>query len=156
MSAWQWALLVAALSATFGLLLHFARVSREDRRRKDDKRERQVQRTREERDGRIQRVVDNYTRFVDRGESSNLRGMVRAGVTALQEHGEVVEACRRIDELGLTPAIPPCYRSDLEGKDLLKFFCVLAANERALQFDGETRKAIEVTPRHEVRNQEPK
>ena len=120
-------------------LIYFAGVQRGRRYREDDlardEADRNEARRREletEKQARVQAVVDRYRQLVVSGQSSNLRGMLKAGVVGLRTGEEVGEACRLIDREGLTPAIPRSYQAELGAGDLLVFFQLLKEHAKDL------------------------
>lgn len=121
--------LVATFAILIAVLIYFAGVQRRKRYRAEDvarhEAEREEARQKEllvQRRERINAVVTSYRDLRLRSESSNLPGMLKAGVRSLHDTHEVAEACRLIEESGLPPPIPVAYQDELAGADLLSFF----------------------------------
>jgi hypothetical protein len=133
MTPLQMTLLGISGSATIALLLLW--VKRADQRRTI---------VAQEREQRIARVVERYGELARRLESTNLRGMLKAGVLGLANSDEVAEVLRRIDAEGLTPGIPGTYRVNMEGVDLLVFFRLLHEQPEKAMTDAGVRELIEM------------
>lgn len=134
MSGWQITLLGVAATAVIGYLLYLAKRHDDDRRAVAAARER-----------RLGSLVDRYRELVKTAQSSNLRGMLAAGVLSLADSEEVKEVCRRIEAEGLTPGIPHTYLHDLGDSDLLLFFQLYSRSQGMPQSDALVRKLIRET-----------
>lgn len=131
MSGWQITLLGAAVAAVIAYLLFLAKRQADDRRAVAAAKEL-----------RLTSFVDRYRELVRTAQSSNLRGMLAAGVLSLADSEEVKEVCRRIEAEGLTPGIPHTYLGDLGDSDLLRFFQLYSQSRSMLQSDALVRKLI--------------
>jgi hypothetical protein len=129
MTAVQLTLLGIAASASIALLILWVK--------RKDARHRSAALAREQ---RIVGVVNRYRELVRTLESSNLAGMLKAGVLGLATGDEVDEACRRIQKEGLTPAIPATYREELGTGDPLVFFKLLQLHQDQMGDDAVVRQ----------------
>jgi len=136
------------------VLTYFAGVERGKRYRTQDQQIRQLERQEDhavrlesERENRITKALESYRALVHSTQSSNLNGMLRAGVLSLESSDEVAHACQRIKSEGLTLGIPDTYMTELRDCDLLLFFKLLSQRPDDARTGGGVRRIIE-----EVRN----
>ncbi|MGD0822912.1 MAG: hypothetical protein ABSA71_19450 [Desulfomonilia bacterium] len=106
------------------VLIYFAGVQRGKQLMKKDIQRHEIERE-EERIKRIHGVVSRYRDLVNSVTTSDMNGMLRAGVLGLNSSEEVAEACSIIEAQGLTPGIQKIYMDELQGADLLLFFRLL-------------------------------
>ena len=95
-------ILITVVAIAFSVLIYFAGVQRGKLYRAEDKevREQDLSRTeyqkqKEERENRIMGVVGRYRDLVNSLRSSNLNGMLKAGVLGLHNSEEVEEVCSK-------------------------------------------------------------
>lgn len=90
--------------------------------RRADQQHQEILRVQQSKDARINGVVAAYAKLERSCQSSNLLGMLKAGVLSLESSDEVREANLRIIKLGISPGVPNEFAMKLEGADLLRFF----------------------------------
>ncbi len=150
------AILIGVGAIVVAALIYFASEEKRKRERQADldrieaaEKENERRRLDSEIEERVQRVVDNYRDLALSLKSSNLDGLLRAGVLSLENSSEVEEVCRRIEQQGLTPGIPSAYKPELEAADLMHFFQLLQENPKMARTDSGVRRLATTAKRME-------